>query len=294
MSGENRKKGAVEGKVCIVTGGGGGIGKAICERLASEGGKVVIAERNEETGKSVERELRERGQEAIFISTDVSQESSIESCVKQTVEKYGAIHILVNNAASFEFGHLGEPGTGSGKGTDKEISESAWNSVFQVNVRGPATFIKCVVPHMKRNDPYGETYSNVQPLGKSEIKAQSRGCIVNVNSVSGFIAQPEFVPYNCSKGAALQLTRCCAMDLAPWKIRVNAVCPGTVETPASHAHMQLLGLSLEQGRLEFGRSCLLQRQASPEEIAGPVLFLVSDDSSFITGTTLTVDGGATI
>jgi NAD(P)-dependent dehydrogenase (short-subunit alcohol dehydrogenase family) len=131
-------------------------------------------------------------------------------------------------------------------------------------------------------------------MGASTIRAQSRGSIVNICSVSSFIAQPEFVPYNCSKGALLQLTKCCAMDFAKINIRVNSISPGSVETEGSHNHMQLLGLSLEEGRKKFGESNLMRRQAAPEEIANGALFLASDASSFMTGANMVMDGGGTI
>ena len=117
---------------------------------------------------------------------------------------------------------------------------------------------------------------------------------MNILSISSNIAQPEFVPYNCSKGAVLQLTRCTAMDLAEEKVRVNAICPGTIETPGSYGHMRLVGLDLDAGRKEFGDSCLLKRQAAPEEIANGALFLASDESSFMTGAHIVMDGGGTI
>ena len=137
-------------------------------------------------------------------------------------------------------------------------------------------------------------YDNDQGEGVNRIDAGSRGAIVNIASISSFIAQPEFVPYNCTKGAILQLSRCTAMDFAPDKIRVNTVCPGTIETPGSYNHMKLVGLDVEQGRKMFGDSCLLKRQAAPEEIANATLFLASDEASFMTGAHIVVDGGGTI
>ena len=126
------------------------------------------------------------------------------------------------------------------------------------------------------------------------MRKAGRGAIVNMASVSSFIAQPAFVPYNVSKGAILQLTRCLAMDLAPDKIRVNAVCPGAIETEATLRHIESLGLEPEQAYLDFGRDALMQRMGQPMEIAYGVLFLASDEASFISGTHLVIDGGATI
>ena len=112
--------------------------------------------------------------------------------------------------------------------------------------------------------------------------------------MSGFIAQPEFVPYNTSKGGVMQLTRCLAMDLADDRIRVNGVCPGPIYTQASERHMDFLGIDREEGRRLFGQDTLLKRMGEPVEIANGILFLASDEASFITGAHLVIDGGATI
>lgn len=113
-------------------------------------------------------------------------------------------------------------------------------------------------------------------------------------SVSSFVAQPGFVPYNTSKGAVAQLTRCLAMDLAPDRIRVNMVCPGSIKTRATDNHIRRIGVSLADGYREFGAAALLKRMGQPEEVAACTLFLASDDASFVTGAQLVVDGGATI
>jgi NAD(P)-dependent dehydrogenase (short-subunit alcohol dehydrogenase family) len=120
------------------------------------------------------------------------------------------------------------------------------------------------------------------------------GSIINMASVSSFIAQPAFIPYNASKGAILQMTRCLAMDLAPDKIRVNAVCPGAIKTEATKKHIESLGLVEEQAYIDFGQDALMKRMGLPMEVAYGVLFLASDEASFITGEHLVIDGGATI
>lgn len=147
---------------------------------------------------------------------------------------------------------------------------------------------------MRRNKDTQNVYTVDEGEGRNEINAGSRGAIVNIVSISGFIAQPNFLPYNMCKGALMQLTRCSALDLAQLKIRVNAICPGTIETRASYNHMRLENMSIEEGRKAFGDSCMLKRQAAPEEIGKVVVFLASDDASFITGECLVVDGGSSV
>ncbi len=137
-------------------------------------------------------------------------------------------------------------------------------------------------------------YDNDQGEGVHRINAGSRGSIVNIASVSGFIAQPEFLPYNVSKAGILQITRCSAMDLSTFKIRVNAIAPDLTETPASYNHMKSINLSIEEGRKQFAEFGLLKRMCAPEEVANCAYFLASDQSSFMTGSIIVVDGGRTL
>ena len=174
---------------------------------------------------------------------------------------HGEIDILVNNAAAFVFGKV------------EDITQDDWMKVFGVNVIGYANCVREVLPSMRR---------------------QSGGAIVNIASVSSFIAQPEFIPYNASKGAVAQLTRCLAMDLSVDNIRVNAVCPGSIRTRATDRHITSLGLDPEKAYADFGKDSLMKRMGKPEEIASGVLFLASDEASFMTGAQIVIDGGATI
>ena len=126
------------------------------------------------------------------------------------------------------------------------------------------------------------------------MRSNGGGAIVNIASVSSFIAQPEFIPYNASKGAVAQLTRCLAMDLAEDNVRVNAVCPGSIRTRATDRHISSLGLDPEKAYVEFGQDSLMKRMGTPDEIASGALFLASDEASFMTGAHIVIDGGATI
>lgn len=249
----------------------------------------LCAEHNKETAEGPGKDV------AISITADVSKEDQVEDCVARVLQKYGRIDILVNNAAHLECGSLLPEGFGSGTGTDRDAtSDRSLERVMAVNLHGYAYFIKHVGRAMQNNALGGVVYENHhQRQSAGRIDARERGSIVNVCSVSSFIAQPEFVPYNCSKGAVLQLTRCCAKDFSKLKIRVNAVSPGSIETEASRLHMSLVGLSLEEGRKEFGKECALNRQGAPEECANVVLFLASSESSFVTGSNIVVDGGIT-
>ncbi len=250
----------LEGKAAIVTGGASGIGRAICEVFAEEGARLTIADIDVEGGEKTLASIRAAGGEAQFVATDVSKEADVEAMVRAAADAYGAVNILVNDAAAFVFGEV------------QDISDADWARVFGVNVIGQAYCVKHVLPHMQ---------------------AAGGGSIVNLASVSGFIAQPGFIPYNASKGAVMQLTRCLAMDLAPYNIRVNAVCPGSVLTPATERHRQFVGADPEEFLAEAGASNFMRRVADPREIAYGALFLASDEASFVTGTPLIMDGGLT-
>ncbi len=250
-----------EGKTVIVTGGGTGIGEAICHRFAAEGANVMVAELEGDNGRATADDINSNGGTASFCQTDTSDSESVQNMIGETVGGFGTVDVLVNNAATFVFGKI------------EEVTNADWAKVFGVNVIGYANTVREVLP----------TFRNA-----------GGGAIVNIASVSSYIAQPEFIPYNASKGAVSQLTRCLAMDLAPDNIRVNAVCPGAIKTRATDMHIASLGLDREQAYIDFGQGALMRRMGEPKEIASAVAFLASDDASYITGAHLVVDGGATI
>jgi dihydroanticapsin dehydrogenase len=243
------------GRVAVVTGGGRGIGRATCRRLAEAGARVVVAEIDAETGQAVAEEIAG----GVFIETDVTCEESVQAMVTRVLEELGGIDILVNNAAVFVM-----------RGID--ASDEEWRRSLEVNVLGTARVSRAVVPVMQ---------------------AAGRGAIVNLGSVSSFLAQPEFVTYNASKAAIASITRCLALDMAPHGIRVNAVCPGTVWTPVVEQMALEQGLDREaaETHADFGGAHMLCRLAEASEIANAICFLASDEASFITAECLMVDGG---
>lgn len=253
--------GRLNDKVAVVTGGGSGIGRATCERFAEEGAAVVVAERNVDTGSDAARKITETGARAHFVETDVSDEASVKRMVAEAVETFGRIDLLVNNAAVFIL-----------RGIDATPEE--WREILDVNVMGPALVAKHVVPEMRK---------------------AGGGAIVNLASISSFIAQPQFVTYNATKAAVAAITRCMALDLAPDNIRVNAVCPGAVWTPIVERLAAEDGLdrAAADKHADWGAAHMLGRVADPREIANAILFLASDEASFVTAENLMVDGGYT-
>jgi dihydroanticapsin dehydrogenase len=248
-----------DAKAVIVTGGGSGIGAATCERFAREGAAVVVAEIQADTGRDVADRIAARGQQARFVQTNVADEDSVRHMVAETVSAFGRIDVLVNNAAVFVL-----------KGVDASVEE--WRQILDVNVMGPALVAKHVVP---------------------ELRKVGGGAIVNLGSISSFIAQPQFVTYNATKAAIANMTRCMALDLAPDNIRVNAVCPGAVWTPIVQRLTREEGLDRAAADRDpgWGGAHMIQRIAEPSEIAAAIAFLASDDASFITAECLMVDGG---
>lgn len=185
-------------------------------------------------------------------------EADAERISRAAVDAFGAIDILVNNAANF---------------TTKSVEDATladWQKVLGVNVIGTSMVSKYAIPHMKR---------------------RGRGSIVNLSSRSGIVAQHDFATYNASKGAILTLTRCMALDLASFRIRVNSICPGAIVTAAAEREWIRQGLTREQWIAREAPSHMLNRVGEPREVANAILFLASDEASFVTAAHLTVDGG---
>ncbi|HLI35211.1 MAG TPA: SDR family NAD(P)-dependent oxidoreductase [Terriglobia bacterium] len=249
----------LQNKVAIVTGAGAGIGQATAEVFGEEGAKVLVADVDARTAEETARKIQSKGGTARSLQADISKEADARKIADTAAEAFGGVHILVNNAAVFVL-----------KGFDATVED--WQRSLGVNVIGTSMVTKYAVEHMKKS---------------------GGGAIVNLASISSFVAQPNFFAYSATKAAILQLTRNMAMDLAPFNIRVNCVCPGTILTAASRRHMESVGMTFEQFNAEEGAKTFLKRVGQPREVAYPILFLASEEASYITGTSLMIDGGYT-
>jgi NAD(P)-dependent dehydrogenase (short-subunit alcohol dehydrogenase family) len=249
----------LQDKTAIVTGVGAGIGEAIATRFAEEGARLVLADIQEAAGRATLEKVTALGAQATFVKADIAREESARQISDAAVARFGGIDILVNNAADFTQMNI------------EQAEVADWQRVLGVNVIGTALVAKFAIPHMKARG----------------------GSIVNIASMSGLIGQQDFATYNASKGAVITMTKCMALDYAPYKIRVNSVCPGCILTSASYREIARLGLTFEQWRDRVAPMHMLNRLGEPREVADAALFLASDESSFITATHLMVDGGYT-
>jgi NAD(P)-dependent dehydrogenase (short-subunit alcohol dehydrogenase family) len=246
-------------KVALVTGGTSGIGEATALLFAREGARVAITGRNAERGSDVVHRIKELGRDAIFLQADVSSASDCERTVNEIIREFGRIDILFNNAGVFY------------PQTALECSEREWDEQIDVNLKGTFLMSKFALPGMV---------------------AQKSGVIINNASGWGIVGGDHAVAYCASKGGVVLMTKAMAIDHGPQGIRVNCVCPGDVETPMLPADAKMRGLKWE----EYIAGCAnrpLGRVGTVDEIAKAVLFLASDDSSFMTGAALVVDGGGT-
>ena len=246
-------------KVALVTGASDGIGAATAELLAEHGASVVIGDIDDRGGAEVRDRIVAAGGKAVFVHADIAKPGDAAALSTAAEITFGRLDILVNNAATFVL-----------KGLDATPED--WHRSLDVNVIGTAMVTRAAVQVMRRG---------------------GGGAIVNLASISSFVAQPDFVTYSATKAAILQMTRNLALDLAPDGIRVNCVCPGTSLTRASRDHMERVGMSLDDFIAAEAPKHLLNRVGTPREVAHAILFLASDDASFITGTHLMVDGGYT-
>jgi meso-butanediol dehydrogenase/(S,S)-butanediol dehydrogenase/diacetyl reductase len=246
-------------KVCIITGGGSGIGRASCVMFAAEGAKVVVADKNKANADAVAAECSKNGAQAIAVEVDVSRGADVKRMIDETVKKFGRLDVLVNNA--------GYGIAGSVLDTD----EDAWEALMSVNVRGVFLCSKHAIPAMKAN---------------------GGGAIVNTASVVAAIGVRNRAAYVASKGAVAALTRAIAIDHVGDGIRCNAIAPGTIDTPYFDKIMGKSGNAADSKKALEERQ-LLGRLGTPEEIAAGILFLASDESRFATGSILTIDGGMT-
>lgn len=237
-------------KVAIITGGASGIGEATARRFVQEGAKVTIADMNVEKGEAFVKEL---GDAAIFVQTNVTDEANVENMVAKTVDAFGKVDILFNNA-----------GIGDLQPTD-ELSFSDWQKTISVNLDGVFLVAKHAIRAMKKN---------------------GSGSIINTASILGHVGDAQVASYAASKGAVANLTRALAIEFAQDNIRVNAVCPGYIVTP-------LIDQLDDAAREYLVTQHPIGRLGKPEEIANAVLFLASDEASFVTGANLLVDGGYT-
>ena len=255
--------GKLSGKVAIITGATSGIGKATALLFAEEGADVVITGRRAELGERVEEEIKQKGARCLFIQADHAQAGDCSRVVEQTLSQFGRVDILFNNAGIVTHG------------TAETTSDEIWDETIAINVTGVWRMSKLVIPIMKK---------------------QGKGVIVNNGSDWSVVAGTDAFPYVMSKGAIAMMTKAMALDYARENIRVNAVCPGDtmVDRWLEADYFEYSDTaSLEAAMKEASDYLPMGRFGKPEEIAKAVLFLASDDSSFVTGHLLLVDGGNT-
>ena len=246
--------GRLDNKVAIVTGGARGLGKVFCMALAEEGARIVVADILKDEARQTAEEIREKGGSSISMKVDVSSEEETSRMAEETIREYGGIDILVNNAATI---------FGIGRKPFHEITAEQWNRLMIVNLGGPFLCAKAVFPRMK---------------------AQGKGKIINISSETAFTGSKGFLHYVTSKGGILSFTKSLAAELGQYGIRVNCITPGFTNSESA--------ISVTDDITKYDTSLTpLGRLEQPEDLIGAVIFFSGDESDFITGQVLVVDGG---
>jgi NAD(P)-dependent dehydrogenase (short-subunit alcohol dehydrogenase family) len=247
----------LENKVAIITGGGTGIGRETALLFAKEGAKVVVTDINQDSGSQTVKDLQANGNEALFIHHDVSNEDDWKKVAKETIDQFGKVDILFNNAGIYKIKPLAE------------IALDEWNRLMSINVTGVFLGMKHIMPLMAK---------------------QKKGSVINASSIAGLMGSPGHVLYGASKGAVRIMTKDAAMEYAHVGVRVNSIHPGYIDTGMADYASEVTGSSKD----ELGKSLFpLGHLGSVKDVANTVLFLASDESAFSTGAEFVIDGGAT-
>jgi NAD(P)-dependent dehydrogenase (short-subunit alcohol dehydrogenase family) len=256
---EKNMSGRLNGKNSIITGAGSGIGRASALLFAREGANLVLADVNEANLSMVEDEIAKMGGTVVARKTDVSSEDEIKALINLGLEKFMNIDILVNNA-----------GISGGLDALEDQRSEEWHQIFDINVMGPVYATKHIIAHMK---------------------ARRHGSIINIASVAGILSGAGGNAYSASKAALINFTKTSACEVGAHNVRINAICPGLIETGMTQPFFELARSIGKENQL--GKYSELKRAAVPEEVAWAILFLASDEASYITGQALPVDGGIT-
>ncbi len=253
-----------EGKTAIVTGGGQGLGRAICKRLALDGATIAVADIKEETAAETVKEIEEEGGKAFFVYCDVTNEESVKACIASIVEKTGKLNYIVNNTGMAMESRFGKGGM---RVCDTPVD--LWDLSMNLNLK--SVFLVC-------------------KHGIPELIKQGGGAICSVSSLAAYLT-PFGASYGASKAAVIQLTKSIAWQYADDNIRCNCVCPGPMDTPSGMTAKKI-GIFAEDKPVEKPRLRMIDRVAQPVEIANVIDFLLSDEASYMTGTAVKVDGGS--
>ncbi len=248
----------LENRAALITGGTSGIGEATCLLFGKEGAQVAVIGRNSERGKSVAKCISDAGGNAIFVQADVRKSDDCRTAVDRTIETFGRLDVLFNNAGSYYVNDV------------VGCTEEEWDDQVDTSLKGTFLMSKYALPHMIE---------------------RGSGSIINCASGWGLVGGPKSAAYCAAKGGMVVMTKAMAIDHGPQGIRVNAICPGDTDTPMEREDARAQGLTWDEYLEQTVAHRPIARMATPEEIAFGVLYLASDESSYVTGAALPVDGG---